>query len=206
MGSVAEQRKARPGAASRVVGTLRGLVTLPARRKWVLGIIGVVALGLVIGGALTLTSDDVPRGQWFYGDSMAINFQDFQRLPEVRYAEGEDHWVVRPQSEDNELIAVRLDVRNRASAETLFTVDEKALRLRDRDYLEYYPVNPLEQREPAPGPSPLEGRNVPFIWGPVSLPHEWKVEGWVLFEVPRGTAVSQIVWETGDTIYIHFKR
>src|SRR5688572_12977483 len=77
----------------------------PADRKWyqrravkVLG--GVAAFLLVLGGLLAvmiITPDNVPRGSWWFGQSTAIQFQDMQYVPEVRYIdEHSAHWVVRP--------------------------------------------------------------------------------------------------------------
>ncbi len=186
----------------------------PGPRKWYQGRLakaaGILGLLLLVTGGISAvivaSTDNVPRGQWYWGQSLVINFQDLQYVPEIRYTdENSGHWIVRPTEAAHELIAVKLDVRNNGATESLFSVGDKSLRLRDTDYLEYSPINPLAQRMEGPGASPLENRHSPFIWGNSSLPKDWRLEGWVIFEVPKDLGVSQVVWESGDTVYMNFK-
>jgi hypothetical protein len=173
---------------------MRRLASL--RVLWIL----LVALGLLA----TACQSSPTAGKWFFGESLAINMLEMYKVKEVRYSQGEEHYLVQPKEPGNELVVVHLDVRNRHASRAIFTVDEDAMFLRDADYNEYKPINPLEQRSRVDEAGRLEDRFVPFIWGPLELPKGWGVSGWVVFEVPKGLEFVQLVWDAGDTIYIRF--
>ncbi len=124
------------------------------------------------------------------------------------------YYKVAPRGADNEFLLIRLDIRNSDSPTKVFiNVDEKAMRLKSRGgFQEFNPINPLQQRTPVQSTNPEMDRFVPFIWGAVELPQQCptpdgtmlpcRLDGWVVFEVPKGQAVSEVVWEAADTVFI----
>ena len=165
----------------------------------------------------------VPVGEWFFGQTLAINIQDLQRVQELRYTAEDKQWVVRPTRDGYEIAAVQLSVRNRQAAVSILSIGKESLRMSDDKFLDYNAVDPFTQRmevaasaDPIGGASPILDKHVPFIWGPVDLPQQCfntttnviegcELKGWVLFEIPKDVGVSQVVWETSDVIYIRFK-
>jgi hypothetical protein len=157
------------------------------------------------------------KGQWFGSDSLLINLELLKRVQEVRYSEGDTHWVLRPSDSKNELVVVRLDVRNRAAAQVFMTIGSETVIIRgDKtgNYPEYKALDPFGQRTQMDSKSPQEDAYVPFLWGAVELPQECptatgelqtcRLYGWVVFEVLKGTKFTQMQWRTGDTVFMNF--
>ena len=151
----------------------------------------------------------VSVGKTGKGDSLIIRVEDIKRLPEIRY-EGTDnnHYLVVPSSQDNELVALNLLVYNEQSSRVLMTVDEEAAALRGFGPSESYnllgltPQNKKNVRI-VETTHPSENLYVPFIVGPIELPQGNQIVGWIVFEVPKGTKIREIRWDAGgDTLFI----
>ena len=158
-------------------------------------------------GEATLTVGNVGQG-----DSLIIRIEDIKRLPEIRF-EGNDqkHYLIAPSSSDNELVALSLLVYNEEAARLLMTVDETAVQLRNFDFQESYNLLDLTSANEknvkiVDSTHPSENLYVPFIAGPIEVPHEHQIVGWVVFDVPKGTKLREIRWDAGgDTLYIRGK-
>lgn len=172
-----------------------------------------LAVTLVAAGCRNSPS----KGQWFGSDSLLINMESLKTVPEVRYTEGADHYVIRPTDSKNNLVVVRLDVRNRAASQVFMDISSETVIIRgDKagNYPEYKAIDPFTQRERVDSSGPNEDAYVPFLWGPVELPQECpdasgqmqscRLYGWVVFEVPKGTKFTQMQWRTGDTVFMNF--
>ncbi len=148
-------------------------------------------------------------GKQGQGDSLIVRIEEIKRLPEIRF-EGTDqqHYLVAPSSSENELVALNLLVYNRDSARVLMTVEENSVQLRGFDFQENYKLLTLTVSNEAnvkivDATHPSENVYVPFIAGPLDLPHENQIVGWVVFDVPKGTKLREIRWDAGgDTLYI----
>ena len=49
---------------------------------------------------------------------------------------------------------------------------------------------------------PSENRYTPIIAGPIELPQNNAIDGWIVFEVPKGAKLREMRWDAGDTVFI----
>ena len=61
------------------------------------------------------------------------------------------------------------------------------------------PVRKIELRGEAGAP-PGQG----FVAGSFQIPKDFSVDGWIVFEVPKGVEFSELRWRAGDSITIEF--
>jgi len=180
-----------------------------------LGLLIVAALLLLLLASACRSSPS--KGQWFGSDSLLVNVELLKRVTEVRYSEGDTHWAVRPNDSRNELVVVRLDVRNRAAAKVFMEIGSDTVIIRgDKtgNYPEYKALDVFAQRTQVASKTSQEDAYVPFLWGSVELPQECpdasgqmqscRLYGWVVFEAPKGTKFTQMQWRTGDTVFMNF--
>ena len=146
------------------------------------------------------------------GDSLIVIIQRLERVQEIRFLGADGvHYLVKPEADGNELIAARIGVHNDEATRVLLTVDKESAELRgfegderyaplgmyDLDSLMDTHVRMVEDTHPS------ENRFVPFLAGPISvgcmdgLPEDHSVEGWMVFEVPRGVKLKEMRWGTG---------
>lgn len=145
----------------------------------------------------------------------------------------EDFYRLVPQSSDNELILLRVKVENHTATRAIVNIDREAAQLRDFLQGRYYPIKVTERAEDASVPESADDRcNVPvipddhtacvkFLWNPLyeetqpdgqvqlveraqELPKGTGLDGWLVFEVPKGTEFRSFRWASGDTVTIDF--
>ena len=145
------------------------------------------------------------------GENLIIGIEDIELVQEVRFqGTDEKHYLVVPSSSDNELVVLRLNVYNQGAAVVQMTVDEEAAELRGVGPTERYKLLDLhrldelsqENLQVLGDPHPSENLYVPFIAGPIELQQGLSVVGWVVFEVPEGTELTELRWSAGDTVCI----
>ena len=52
--------------------------------------------------------------------------------------------------------------------------------------------------------NPVDEQTIEFITGPFELPQDMGIDGWVVFEAPKGTKFRSFRWRAGDSITIDF--
>ena len=147
-----------------------------------------------------------PRAlDWKAGDDVTVDID-------------QNHYLVVPSSSDMELIAMNILVHNAESTSALMTVDGEAAELIVFGTNDVYkPISLRPENEAnvkvVQESHPLENTLVPFLWGPIHTPtatgetrpgllRGHSVQGWVVFEVPKGTEHRVLRWEAGDSVYI----
>ncbi len=188
---------------------MRPRTALPA-----LAFLGVLAL-------LTVSCGGSPRGtDWYFGNALVVRVTAVQRTEEVRFTEGEVHFVIRPSQENTQLAAVKMEIRSREANIVFLSIGQESVSLRDQDDVSYQPIDFRERREVVEVKDEEEERYrkekredafAPFLWGDVELPRkcgepllDCQLVGWVLFEVPKGIEAKLVLWEAADTIYVRF--
>ena len=176
-----------------------------------------MSLGLLIllGVVACSNGDAVGPGDGARGRTLIVSINEIRRVSEIRYL-GNDlvHYLVAPSSRENELVAIKLDVHNSEATRVLMTVGtEGAVELRGFGVDESYNhidvslsnninVTTVEETHPS------ENQMVPFIADPVALngepglPQGHSIIGWVVFEVPKGTRLRELKWDSGDTVFV----
>ena len=167
-------------------------------------IAGIVTLTLTACGSTPNATD------WFFGESLAIRVKEVRLTEDVRYSFDGKHYRIQPGQEDRTLAAASLEVRNHGANVAYLSVKKDAIRLRDDTYLDYRAIDPLQERSEVAEAGVGEDTIIPFIWGEVELRASCgglefcELNGWVLFEVPRDIKFFQLIWDTGDSIYLRF--
>ena len=155
----------------------------------------------------------LPVGVRSKGSTLIIGIEEINRVHEIRFlGKDQKHYLVVPANSANELVVLRLVVFNQDSTRVLMTVDEEAAELRGVETNEVYrPLNLYLPGEELAGKEnitvvqeshPAENRYTPIIAGPIELPQNNSVDGWMVFEVPRGAKIREMRWDAGDTVFI----
>jgi hypothetical protein len=95
---------------------------------------------------------------------------------------------------------IDVTIVNRTSLITPLLVDPEAAKLGDRRSERISPLNPFERAEFVDAASPDEDMFQPFLWGNVELDKNFQVQGWMVFDVPKGLILGTLWWEEVDSI------
>ena len=188
-------------------------------RNLALLVVGIAALlGVGIWALVALPnwggSDQLAVGNSAKGDTLVVAIFEIARVPEIRYmGTDQNHYLLAASGQDLELVALRLQVLNRESTQVIVNMDDKAAVLRGFNLEEEYPIvdagvrsTRVEELHPEENryvcPSGNQPDCWPFIAGAIALPLSYRLDGWIVFEVPRGMRLREMRWDAGDTIHI----
>ena len=158
------------------------------------------------------------EGALAQGDTLVIRIDELDGTSELRYPGLDNfHYLVTPNSPDNELLMVRLSIWNDKAINANFTVDEEAAELRGLGINETYTPIDVDSRKvkaeahqdeelyarPVPGRPGLPN-SVQFLTGPVKMLRGDKLSGWMVFEVPKNTEFRELKWKAGDSVFLKF--
>ena len=168
-------------------------------------------------------------GRYYQGRTLALSVVTIERVPELRYstmaqAQAARHYRLIPAEKNFEVVLVRLKVENHTATSAIVNVEGQTVELRDFFRGQYYPVNVslreqggrVEEVKDPPGKTgwsvkvietTADGRTPPgqgFIHGAFELQKDMGVDGWMVFEAPKGTRFRELRWAAGDTVYIEF--
>lgn len=169
-------------------------------RRWPVLVLG---MGLLLA-IWTSACGSPSASQWFAGNTLTMRVLDRKTVAEVRYVDGDTHYVIRPSNTNGTLMVFQMEVRNQGSNRVVLGLTKDAVKLRDDQFQEYQPLDPLVERGEVAVEGPREGQFTPFLWGDQELPKDYQVTGWFVFEVPRGAKAREIVWNAADIVYVKF--
>lgn len=186
-----------------------------------LRLIILVATVVALAVSLACTSTSPTKGRWFGGDTLAIRLEELQKTSELRWQGGDQaqaHYLAVPTSPDNELVMLRLTIRNDRAGRAIFTLDAEAAELQGSGPGETYrPIDVDARKVLVPQAHSDETKfarllpNCPeaipcvrFLREPVELLRNFQLAGWLIFEAPKGAQFTTLVWRAGDTIYLRF--
>ena len=172
--------------------------------------LALVLLGLLLLLALGCSSE--ARGtDWYFGNVLVVRVTDLRQAEEVRFSDGDKHYVIRGSQEGRQLAALKVEVRNREANIVFLSIGKDSVTLRDKGDVGYKPIDYLELRTEVSETHPRENAFSPFLWGDIELPSRCgeplqacQLAGWVIFEVPRDLKPDLVLWEAADTIYVRF--
>ena len=201
-----------------------------------------LALVLVLAG-LACSSQSPNIGKYYKGRILHVSVADLQRTDELRWTTStrfpaqstvdDSLYKLSPQSDENELVLLRVRVENHTATSAIVNVDRDSAQLRDFFQGKYAPVDVGALAQEAEVPEkPSDRCNVPvnpempsecvrFLWNAVyeeeqpdgrvklvhraqQLPRGTGLDGWMVFEVPRDTQFRSFRWGAGDTVIIDF--
>ena len=159
------------------------------------------------------------------GRSIEIHASRPVVVEKVAFDNGQDLNVIRPRASNRQLAAVLITVVNRTSTVMPLLVDPEAARLGDRRGERISALDPFESSSVADhidaeesgllyldlSGVPVEGddKTIPLLWGEVELDRHYQVQGWVLFDVPKGLTLGTLWWDEVDEVvadYVEYTR
>lgn len=114
------------------------------------------------------------------------------------------HRVIRPKASNRQLVLLDVTLVNRTSLITPLLIDEDAAQIGDRRGERINAVNPFESSRVIDAADPEEDLYTPFLWGQIELDKEFQVQGWMVFDVPKGLILGSLWWEEVDAIITDF--
>jgi hypothetical protein len=170
-----------------------------------------VILAVVLVSMWTVFKSDGTDSLYVAGRTLWIRSEEPKTQQLIVYqgadTNGDIHnWGMKPEDEvNNELVYVKVTLYNQSSGSVSLVIDEQAAGLLDGDRNVYDPINTVArtyQTELAPQ------FNVPeFIpmWGTVKLNTAEQVSGMLVFELPKGSSVSELRWDASDSAIIRYE-
>ena len=198
---------------------------------------------LVLAASLACSSQSPNIGKYYKGRILHVSVADLQRTDELRWttstrfpAQGavdEPLYKLLPESDDNELVLLRVRVENHSATSAIVNVDRDSAQLRDFFQGKYAPIDVGAVAQDAQVPEkPSDRCTVPvnpetptecvrFLWNATyeeaqpdgqiklvqraqQLPRGTGLDGWLVFEVPKDTQFRSFRWGAGDTVIIDF--
>ena len=156
---------------------------------------------LLSGGSLSCVSD-VDPGQWVSGRIMRMNVKEVERSPSISYQDDGSVYVVSPSDSQLELALVNITLVNHRSAAVSMFVDGKSAELTGAGGKAYKPIDPFSQRVSYSNLSDPPLNISPFIWGVSEFPKDFKINGWLIFEIPKGAPLRGFRWEQVDVLSV----
>ncbi len=179
---------------------------------WVLGI---TALAVLIAAPivvwLILTADERNINPLYVaGRVLWIQLEEPRVVPAIHYQNPDTdgnltNWEIRPQNPDNVLAMVKTTIINQKTSRAIVVIDEEAATLLTDDGRSFRPVNIVTESKPI---ATLDDslRQSPFIglWRTININSGENLNGWMIFEVPRGSGFREFRWTASDSITIRF--
>ena len=164
------------------------------------------------GDRTETTSTPIPTptpvlGHTFQGPILQLSLERVVRLEEVAYTEEPDadglakDYVIRPSSEENELVVIRAQVGNYAGTRVQLDIEALPPELR-MDTGRYHSVNTYESGVPTVGYHAEKNVYIPFLRGSQKLDKGFELDGWLIFDVPKGSLAESFKWVAGEEIII----
>ena len=139
------------------------------------------------------------------GRSIEIHAERPVILEKVSYSTGSgDHRVLRPRASNRQLAAVLVTVVNRTSTVMPLLVDPDAARLGDRRGERIQAMDPFDRYGTVDEPDVDEDKYAPLLWGDIQLDRNFQVQGWVIFDVPKGLTLGTLWWDEVDEVVADF--
>ena len=114
--------------------------------------------------------------------------------------------LIRPRASNRQLAVVDMVVANQSTTVASMLLNEAAAELGDRrsdrlEAIDPFDADVLDGEVDKRGAILLE---VPPLWGDVALNKGFQIEGWFVFDVPKGLILGTIWWNQADTVSLDF--
>ena len=108
--------------------------------------------------------------------------------------------VLRPRASNRQLAVVDVTVVNRTSIITPMLIDSDAAKLGNRRGERINALDPFALAQPLDVADSETDMYKPFLWGETVLDRNFQVEGWMVFDVPKGLVLGSFWWEEVDEV------
>ncbi len=125
-----------------------------------------------------------------YGENLILAVRDEAR-----------DYVIRPTSEENELVVIRARIDNKETKVAQLEIEAFPAELR-MDSGRYASVNTYEVGVSTDQFHADKNEYMPLLRGYNRLEKGTELEGWLIFDVPKGSVAQSLKWEAGGDIII----
>jgi hypothetical protein len=117
-----------------------------------------------------------------------------------------DTRLISPSASNRQIVVVKTKITNRTTTVIPLVVDTETVMLGDRRGKKYPPINPYESSEIVESSTIKEGKkNVsPILWEAFDLVRGYEVEGFLVFDVPKGLLLGTLFWDEVEYIPVDF--
>ena len=162
------------------------------------------ALALLCAAALTAACSSEPDLVAVRGRSIEIHAERPVVADTISYSFLGEHRTLRPRATNRQLAAVLVTVVNRTSTVMPLLIDPEAAKLGDRRGERIEALDPFDRYSTSGAPDEEEDEFAPLLWGDIQLDRGFQVEGWVLFDVPKGLTLGTLWWNEVDDVVADF--
>ena len=160
---------------------------------------------LVSSLALLSCGSDEPEKVSSRGRSLEVHTTHPLIVEKVAYKDAAgQHRVIRPKASNRQLVLLDITLVNRTSLITPLLIDGEAAQIGDRRGERIDAIDPFEASRVVDNADPDEDLYTPFLWGQIELDKEFQVQGWMVFDVPKGLILGSLWWEEVDAIITDF--
>ena len=115
--------------------------------------------------------------------------------------------VITPSASNRQLVVLKPTIVNRTSTVIPLLVDTEAANIGDRRSRRFPAIDPILKSRSVDTPieeSPTVKDISPVLWGDVELPRQTQVEGYIVFDVPKGVILGTLFWDEIEYIPVDF--
>lgn len=115
--------------------------------------------------------------------------------------------LLRPKASNRQIAVVNIIVANRSTTMVSFLLNESAVELGDRrsdrlEAIDPFNADVLESSDEDHRDAVV--LDDPPLWGEVELKKGFQIEGWFVFDVPKGLKLGTLWWNQADTVSLDF--
>ena len=144
---------------------------------------------------------DEPTGSSAQGRNLEV-YSDFPNIVEqaVFELDGKTR-LLEPSASNREIVVVNTKITNRTTTVIPIVVDTESVMLGDRRGKKYPPINPYNVESV----DLEETVNVsPILWDTFELARGYQIEGFLIFDVPKGLLLGTLFWDEVEYIPVDF--
>ena len=115
--------------------------------------------------------------------------------------------VITPSASNRQLVVMKPTIVNRTSTVIPLLIDTEAAKIGDRRSRKFPAVDPIAKARSISTSleeSPTVMDISPILWGDVELARQTQVEGYIVFDVPKGVILGTLFWDEIEYIPVDF--
>ena len=115
--------------------------------------------------------------------------------------------LIRPKASNRQIAVVNIIVANKSTTMVSLLLNESAVELGDRRSDRLEAIDPFNADVLESGDEDYRDAVVldePPLWGEVELKKDFQIEGWFVFDVPKGLKLGTLWWNQADTVSLDF--
>ena len=162
------------------------------------GLVSLVLGTACLGGITSL-------GTTYQGAVLELTLLEIVNVPEIYTLEdGQPGNYLRPSHEGNDLLLIHAIVHNHAATTVQMNLDPIFTELGTVDGTEHFDYNPLTIPHELPHYYQRADTdlNIPLLRGDHRLDRGFELDGWMVFDVVKGSAPDSFRWSAGGDIII----